>query len=164
MLDLDLNDTEEQSLELLPQGDYLVKCIEAEVKPTKANDGQFIQMQLAVVAPAEHEGRQIWARHMIQSDNAEFDNKNEPTNGTGKAVKFGKQKVKTFLMCSGVAEDKRQALKDVNHLVGLVVVAHLVCKEDSFGEKNEIAYYKEAESWETNTQGKPVEDKNPLFD
>lgn len=163
MLDLDLNDTTEQTFELLPQGDYLVSCVEAEVKSTKAEDGQFINMQLEVKAPEDFEGRKVWARHMIQSDNAEFDKKGEPTNGTGKAVMFGKQKVKTFLMCSGVAEEKRQQLKDVSHLNGLVVIAHVVVKKDDYGEKNEIAYYKEGDSWGENSQGK-TEDKNPLFD
>lgn len=161
-LDLDLNDTTEQTFELVPQGDYLVKCLDACVKATKANDGQYIEMELEVAAPEENANAKIWARHMIQSDGAEFDKTGEPTNGKGKAVKFGKQKIKTFLMCSGVKEEKRQGLKDVNNLVGLVVVAHVVKKEDDFGEKNEIAYYKEAESWDKDES--KDDDKNPLFD
>lgn len=86
-----------------------------------------------------------------------------PRRKTRQAVKFGKQKVKTFLMCSGVSKEKRQQLKDVSHLNGLVVVVHLVKKEDEYGEKNEIAYYKEGDSWEAVKQGETV-DKNPLFD
>ena len=163
MLDLDLKDTEERSFEILPQGDYLTQCKAAEVKATKAGDGEYIQLLLSVVAPKEFVGQSVFARHMIQSNKAEFDNKGEPTNGPGKAVKYGKQKVKTFLMCAGVAKDKRQGLQDVNHLCGLVTVAHVTKKDGDFGEQNEVAYYKEGESWEPTKQDKG-EDKNPLFD
>ena len=47
----DLTETKEQSFEILPAGNYHVRCDTAEIKQTKAGTGQYLETTM-VVTPA----------------------------------------------------------------------------------------------------------------
>lgn len=60
-----------KGFEALPPGTYRLMIDDIEAKPTKANDGQLLNVTFLVVEPTEFEGRKVWERFNIENKSAE---------------------------------------------------------------------------------------------
>lgn len=58
----------QDSFEPLPAGWYPVIISDSEMKPTKAGNGQYLQLELTVIE-GEHEGRKTWDRLNLDNPN-----------------------------------------------------------------------------------------------
>ena len=127
----DVNDLPESdnSFDLLPDGDYQVEIVKAEVKDTKAKDGQFIRLQMKVHAPT-YAGRIIFGMINVR-------NKNEV------AEKIGRQQLRTIMECAGL-----QRLEDTDQLIGtyLVVKVRTQPAHDGYEPSNTIKAYMPADT------------------
>jgi len=75
-----------QSYDPLPNGEYTLKCIEAELKDTKSG-GQMIAAKFEV-AKGEHTGRFVWNNYNIH-------------NNSEKAQKIGREQLSAWAKASG---------------------------------------------------------------
>jgi hypothetical protein len=53
----------------IPSGKYLAVITESEMKPTKAGQGQYLQLTLQIL-DGPHKGRLVWARLNLENSNA----------------------------------------------------------------------------------------------
>jgi hypothetical protein len=120
------NDEAKGNFEVLPKGDYLVACTEAEVKTTKDGSGTFIKAQFTVKA-GPYEARKIF-------QNFNLTNRNE------KAVQIGRGQIKGFLLAAGATNFK---LDNVTDLCGKIAIAKVDIEESTqYGDKNKITSFK----------------------
>lgn len=75
-------------MDVLPKGRYLAEITDSEMKPTKAGDGQYLQLEFTVL-DGEFAGRKQWAR-------LNLDNANET------AVSIAKQELSAICHSVGV--------------------------------------------------------------
>lgn len=135
MLDLDLSKVEESGGDIAP-GEYVVTVKKAEVKDTKAGDGQYINVMFVAKG-----GGAIF--HMFN-----IKNKNE------KATQIGLGQLKTFLKVSGLDPTR---LSDVSTLEGASCVVRVALQKDQEGnERPRITSFKE------NKEAKAEKEANPF--
>jgi hypothetical protein len=66
----DANSVEPNSgFDPVPAGKYLAVITESEMKPTKANTGQYLQLTFQIL-DGEYKGRMLWARLNLDNPNA----------------------------------------------------------------------------------------------
>lgn len=63
------NVTPLQPLSVLPRGRYEVMITASEMKPTKAGNGSYLQLEFTVIA-GDHEGRKLWSRLNLDNQSA----------------------------------------------------------------------------------------------
>lgn len=122
---LDLSKVKESNFDILPEGQYNVVADEATVKETKSGKGEYINLKL-IITGGPLEGRTLF--HM-------FNFKNENV----KAAEIGMSQLKTFLKCAGQDPNK---LQNVSDLIGCRVSCVVKHKEDDYGKKAVISYFK----------------------
>lgn len=122
---LDLSEDVTSDFEVLPVGSYNVVCETVELKDTKAGTGQYINTKFKVVV-GEYEGRSIFTMFNIKNPNV-------------KAVEIGRAQLKSFMKAAGLDSF---VLGSVTDLEGLKCSVNVKIKEDDFGKKNNISYYK----------------------
>lgn len=111
--------------DLLPKGEYQLESINAELKQTKAGDGQYIAIEFAVVA-GKYRGWKIY-------DNINVRNPNPM------AVEIGQKKLKKLLKASGSNNFVVRSIRDV---IGLRVVGNIdIRKDGGYGDSNIIKFY-----------------------
>lgn len=59
----------ETGFEPVPAGDYVAFIEESEIKPTRANDGYYLQL-VWQICEGEHQGRKLWHRINVQNPSA----------------------------------------------------------------------------------------------
>ena len=106
----------------IPSGEYMAIVKSAEVKDTKAGDGQYIKTQMEVIG-GEHDGRKFWANFNVKNKNPE-------------AVRIAMSDLKSMMLASGLPEDKC-VIKDVGDLCGLTFGVKLKVEDD----QNRVAAY-----------------------
>ena len=52
----------------LPAGEYRVVIVDSDMKPTKKNDGQYLEVSYEVIE-GEYKGRKLWSRHNLDNPN-----------------------------------------------------------------------------------------------
>lgn len=131
MLNLDLTKIETKNdFGLLPEGDYQVTCVAAEVKDTKAGTGQYISARFKIESK-EFMNRQVFHNFNIKNPNE-------------KAQEIGLSQIKAFLLAGN---RDAASLKDVSALCGVSCTAHVtVQKSDQFGDSNVIKYFKKTDA------------------
>ena len=55
--------------EPIPAGKYVVAIVKSEMKPTKTNDGEYLELELEVLE-GEFKGRRVWDRLTLRHPNA----------------------------------------------------------------------------------------------
>lgn len=117
---LDLTDVKElPKFELIPDGTYLFEIDEAEIKPTKSGEGEYLKIRLTCLTKG-FEKKKCWEIFNIH-------NKSE------KAQNIGRSQLKSMLTAAG----KEPKLNDPKELIGLKVSAHIGTQESSgFNPKN----------------------------
>lgn len=104
-------------------GWYGVTISKAEVKPTKAGTGEYINMMYTITGPT-HQGRTVWGMINIRNPNP-------------KAEEIGLQQLGELLRATGIAK-----LSDTDQLLGMALSVKVIIKQDDQGEKNEIKGFK----------------------
>jgi len=59
-----------QEIGCIPTGEYLVQIVDSDMKPTKNNDGQYLELTHEVI-DGPYKGRKVWARLNLDNPNAQ---------------------------------------------------------------------------------------------
>ncbi|WP_437226066.1 DUF669 domain-containing protein [Planctomicrobium sp. SH661] len=122
------------SFDPIPNGDYLCIITTSEMKPTKAGDGAYLELELQVIE-GPYQGRKLW-------DRLNLNNANETT------VKIAKGTLSAICRAVGVLQPK-----DSCELHDLSLVAKVACKKRDDTEEltNVIKSYKKRDAVAQNT-------------
>jgi hypothetical protein len=108
----------------LPAGWYTVTISEAELKSTKAGNGQYIKLRYDVTGPS-HQGRVVFGNLNIKNPNA-------------KAEEIGRQQLGDIMRAIGLAK-----VTDTDQLIGGNLSIKLDVKQDAqYGASNEVKSFK----------------------
>ena len=112
------------NFEPLPAGWYTVTISQAELKPTKAGNGQYIKLRYDVTGPS-HQGRVVFGNLNIK-------------NANPKAEEIGRQQLGDIMRAIGLAK-----VTDTDQLIGGQIAIKLEVKEDAqYGASNEVKAFK----------------------
>jgi len=113
------------SFEPLPAGDYAIVITESDMKATKNNRGQYLQMILEVI-DGPLKGRKVWDRLNL-------------VNPNNTAVEIAQRQLSALCHATGV-----MSVTDSAQLHNIPVVARIAYKpaEGSYGATNEVKGYK----------------------
>jgi hypothetical protein len=119
---------ESQGYDPVPDGWYNAQIKGAELKPTKANDGQYIAVQYSITGPT-HAGRVIFGNLNIKNKNPE-------------AERIGLQQLGEVMGSIGIAK-----IQDTDQLIGgvLQIKVALSKKQEGFDQRNEVRGFKAIE-------------------
>jgi len=144
-LDFNANDVEPTAVfDPLPAGKYLAAITASEMKPTKAGNGSYLQLEFTVLdGPCK--GRKVWDRLCI----------NHPNDLT---QKIARGNLSAICRAIGVMQPR-----DSVELHNLPLVVTVKCKKrDDTGEvTNEVKGYAKRESAIGQPQQAPVHDQTP---
>ncbi len=144
-LDFNANDVEPTAVfDPLPAGKYLAAITASEMKPTKAGNGSYLQLEFTVLdGPCK--GRKVWDRLCI----------NHPNDLT---QKIARGNLSAICRATGVMQPR-----DSVELHNLPLVVTVKCKKrDDTGEvTNEVKGYAKRESAVGQPQQAPVHDQTP---
>jgi len=144
-LDFNANDVEPTAVfDPLPAGKYLAAITASEMKPTKAGNGSYLQLEFTVLdGPCK--GRKVWDRLCI----------NHPNDLT---QKIARGNLSAICRAIGVMQPR-----DSVELHNLPLVVTVKCKKrDDTGEvTNEVKGYAKRESAVGQPQQAPVHDQTP---
>lgn len=117
------------SFDPIPNGDYLCIIATSEMKPTKAGDGAYLELELQVIE-GPYQGRKLW-------DRLNLNNANETT------VKIAKGTLSAICRAVGVLQPK-----DSCELHDLPLVVKVACKkrEDTDELTNVVKGYKKRDA------------------
>ena len=110
--------------EPLPAGWYTVTISQAELKDTKAGNGQYIKLRYDVTGPS-HQGRVVFGNLNIKNPNQ-------------KAEEIGRQQLGDIMRAIGLAK-----VTDTDQLIGNSLSIKLDVKQDAqYGASNEVKGFK----------------------
>jgi hypothetical protein len=108
----------------LPAGWYTVTITQAELKDTKAGNGQYIKLRYDVTGPS-HQGRVVFGNLNIKNPNQ-------------KAEEIGRQQLGDIMRAIGLAK-----VTDTDQLIGGQIGIKLEIKQDAeYGASNEVKGFK----------------------
>jgi hypothetical protein len=114
------------SYDPLPAGWYSAKITGAELKNTKANDGQYLEVKYGITGPT-HQGRIVFERLNIRNQNT-------------KAVEIAMQSLGDLIRAIGI-----HALSDSDQLLGHDLQIKLdVRKQEGYEPSNDVKGHKAA--------------------
>lgn len=126
------------NFEPLPAGWYTVTISQAELKPTKAGNGQYIKLRYDVTGPS-HQGRVVFGNLNIK-------------NANPKAEEIGRQQLGDIMRAIGLAK-----VTDTDQLIGGQIAIKLEVKEDAqYGASNEVKAFKSVSGSVAPAAGVPV--------
>ena len=112
------------SFEPLPAGWYTATINQAELKDTKAGNGQYIKLRYDITGPS-HQGRVVFGNLNIK-------------NANPKAEEIGRQQLGEIMRAIGLAK-----VTDTDQLIGGQIGIKLEVKEDEkYGPSNEVKGFK----------------------
>ncbi len=112
------------SLEPLPAGWYTCTISQAELKDTKAGNGQYIKLRYDITGPS-HQGRVVFGNLNIK-------------NANPKAEEIGRQQLGEIMRAIGLAK-----VADTDQLIGGQIAIKLEIKQDAqYGASNEVRGFK----------------------
>jgi len=119
---------ESQGYDPVHDGWYNAQIKGSELKPTKANDGQYIAVQYSITGPT-HAGRVIFGNLNIKNKNPE-------------AERIGLQQLGEVMGAIGLAK-----IQDTDQLIGgvLQIKVALSKKQEGFDQRNEVRGFKAIE-------------------
>jgi hypothetical protein len=108
------------NFEPLPAGWYTATISQAELKATKAGNGQYIKLRFDITGPS-HQGRVVFGNLNIK-------------NANPKAEEIGRQQLGEIMRAIGLAK-----VADTDQLIGGQISIKLTVKDDAqYGASNEI--------------------------
>lgn len=118
-----------------PSGEYLAQIVESEMKPTKNNDGEYLELEYEVMDGA-YKGRKVWSRINLSSPNEQ-------------ARTIANREFASVRSATGVANPRdSQELHYKPHVIRVEMIpAGTVDKKGykSTRDKNEVKAWKKAE-------------------
>jgi hypothetical protein len=112
------------SFEPLPAGWYTATINQAELKDTKAKNGQYIKLRYDITGPT-HQGRVVFGNLNIK-------------NANPKAEEIGRQQLGEIMRAIGLAK-----VADTDQLIGGQISIKLEVKDDAqYGASNEVKGFK----------------------
>jgi hypothetical protein len=112
------------NFEPLPAGWYTATISQAELKATKAGNGQYIKLRYDITGPS-HQGRVVFGNLNIK-------------NANPKAEEIGRQQLGDIMRAIGLAK-----VTDTDQLIGGQIGIKLEVKEDAqYGASNEVKAFK----------------------
>ena len=112
------------SYEPLPAGWYTATINQAELKDTKAGNGQYIKLRYDITGPS-HQGRVVFGNLNIK-------------NANPKAEEIGRQQLGDIMRAIGLAK-----VTDTDQLIGGQIGIKLEVKQDAqYGASNEVKGFK----------------------
>lgn len=112
------------NFEPLPAGWYTATINQAELKATKANNGQYIKLRYDITGPS-HQGRVVFGNLNIK-------------NANPKAEEIGRQQLGDIMRAIGLAK-----VTDTDQLIGGQIGIKLEVKQDEqYGPSNEVKGFK----------------------
>jgi len=112
------------TFEPLPAGWYTATISQAELKATKAGNGQYIKLRYDVTGPS-HQGRVVFGNLNIK-------------NANPKAEEIGRQQLGEIMRAIGLAK-----VTDTDQLIGGQISIKLDVKQDEkYGASNEVRGFK----------------------
>lgn len=114
----------------LPPGEYTVEVIDADMRPTKKGDGQYVWLELSVIEPAAYVNRKLWANLNI-------------VNPSAKAQEIGLAQFSSLCRAAGIRQ-----CKDTDELINKVVNVDVKIKpaDGTYGESNAVTNFSRADS------------------
>jgi hypothetical protein len=121
----DLNDLpQSQGYGVLPAGWYSATISKADVKPTKAGTGEYINICYSITGPT-HQGRTVWGNINIRNPNP-------------KAEEIGRQQLGELMRAIGVGK-----VSNTDQLIGKDLMIKLTVRDDDKSiEQNEVRGFK----------------------
>jgi len=115
----------DRSYDPVPPGWYAARIHSAEVKDTKAGNGQYIKIRYDIIGPA-HQGRVIFGNLNIRNPNA-------------KAEQIGRQQLGELMRAIGLAE-----IQDTDQLIGgtCEIKLDVQAAEGDYAARNEVRGWK----------------------
>jgi len=115
----------DRSYDPVPPGWYNARIHSAEVKTTKAGNGQYIKVRYDIIGPA-HQGRAIFGNLNIRNPNA-------------KAEQIGRQQLGELMRAIGLAE-----IQDTDQLIGgtCEIKLDIQAAEGEYAARNEVRGWK----------------------
>jgi hypothetical protein len=112
------------NFEPLPAGWYSATITQAELKDTKAGNGQYIKLRYDITGPS-HQGRVVFGNLNIK-------------NPSAKAEEIGRQQLGEIMRAIGLAK-----VTDTDQLIGNQISIKLEVKNDAqYGASNEVKSFK----------------------
>ena len=112
------------NFEPLPAGWYTATISQAELKATKAGNGQYIKLRYDITGPS-HQGRVVFGNLNIK-------------NANPKAEEIGRQQLGDIMRAIGLAK-----VTDTDQLIGGQISIKLEVKQDEqYGASNEVKGFK----------------------
>lgn len=112
------------NFEPLPAGWYTCTISQAELKDTKAGNGQYIKLRYDITGPT-HQGRVVFGNLNIK-------------NANSKAEEIGRQQLGDIMRAIGLAK-----VTDTDQLIGGQIGIKLEIKQDAqYGASNEVKGFK----------------------
>jgi len=132
------------TLDPLPAGRYLAAITASEMKPTKAGDGTYLQLEFTVVE-GDCKGRKVWDRLCLNHPNAQ-------------TVKIARGNLSAICRAVGVLQPKDSVEL---HNVPLVITVKLKKRQDTGELTNEVRGYTKKEAASGQAHQAPVADNTP---
>lgn len=108
----------------LPAGWYTAKITDADLKTTKAGNGQYIAVRYDITGPT-HQGRVVWGNLNIKNPNP-------------KAEEIGRQQLAELMAAIGLAK-----VRDTDELIGGELSIKLkVRQSEQYGDSNDVQGYR----------------------
>ena len=128
----------------LPAGKYLAAITATEMKPTKAGDGSYLQIEFAVLE-GDYKERKVWDRLCLNHPNAQ-------------TVKIARGNLSALCRAVGVMQPKDSVEL---HNLPLVITVKLKKRKDTGELTNEIKGYAKKDAATEQPQQAPVTDNTP---
>jgi len=108
----------------IPAGDYIVNIVKADIKATKDGTGQFIALQMDVLAPS-HAGRKVFSNINVR-------------NKSTQAEEIGRQQLGSIMRACGLAK-----VTDTDELLGQqILVKVIIEQQEGRDPQNVVRSYK----------------------
>jgi hypothetical protein len=119
----------------LPSGEYLAQIIESDMKPTKNNGGEYLELVYAVV-DGEFKNRKVWARLNL-------------INGNDQTVEIANRQMASIREATGVANPQdSQELHYKPHLIRVELIPAGTKQKNGYvttKDGNEVKAWRKAE-------------------
>ena len=128
----------------LPAGKYLACITGSEMKPTKAGDGSYLELELTVLE-GEYKDRKVWDRLCLNHPNAQ-------------TVKIARGNLSALCRAVGVMQPKDSVEM---HNLPVMITVKVKKREDTGELTNEVKGYAKKDSAGGQPQQAPVTDNTP---
>lgn len=129
----------------IPAGEYNVMIIDSDMKPTKSQNGYYLELSMQVLE-GEHANRIVWDRLNLQNPNQ-------------KAVEIAQRTLSSICHAcgvTGVVQDSQQL-----HNIPMIAKVVYVPEKDGYGAKNEVKAYKASQQSQQAPSTQPAPQQQP---